>query len=1762
MESGDASLLHAGDVPGLEVLSHLGQGSQATVFRVRRGQDEYALKMLRAALTDEAALTAFRREAALLACVKHPGIPRVHEVGVVRRRSYLIMDLVNGSRLTEPLAMGPLDVSRVVSVAMDIASALDAAHQAGVVHRDVKPDNIVLDEGGRPRLIDFGLAMQGVDETGDSVVGTMTYGAPEQSGMLRRSVDARADLYSLGVVLYECLTGLPPFTSPDIGEVIRMHATMPAPDVRLARPEVPAVLADLVAKLLAKDPDDRYQSAAGLLADLKCMSGRNAVEDFPLAQWDRPTQQRDPALSGRTRQLDALQRLWRESAAGRGGAVLVEGLAGSGKSRLVREFLRVGCGNARVVLRGHSDADEAVPFAPLREAVERHFRDVRDMDPQEREQAVERLRAAAGPNQALLATLSPALGELLGVQEAEQAEHHDQFISAAASFLLGLARSSGPAVLVLDDAQWLDDATRRVLTRVAGDLASTPLLVVVATRNDPAHQGALEDLRVSLDDAVADTLVMEPLEADSVVRIVGDMSGGMSLDTEAAAMVVSRTDGNALALQEYLVALMHSGLLRPAWGRWELDVEHLDDLPLAGSAVDLVIRRLEELDTTTRAMLGVAALIGASFSLDLLAQVTRTDLRRVARVVDQATWTHILERRGEERYAFLHNTVREAFLAQFDETSLVQHHQRIADVLVQTASTDPASVYATARHCQNGDVVRHERQVFRANFAAGRLALAEHSPAQAVQYLERAEQVASDPGAEFYRALGVAHYRAGRFTDAVEVLDKALGSSDDPLERASVLHLMAVVQDSSWDSTGEIASAERGLAELDCPLPTGRSALLWSSLRLFGAGYLVGLTRIGHGKVEGHKRDRYRQISSLYGATGTGYRRDLRPDAAALVALRELFYVNRVGPCPEAVQAMARIATVLRETGHERLARRWFGRANRLAEEMGDARLATQVAWSEAVSLHACGQDDGTLLRRLLDDRGQWLDAGQYLDGLNVLCWDSLLHGDTAMTEALFRHRRDRVGVSGQAGRNAVVAAEAGLLVMQGQAVEAAEHLTALRAAADPPLWERVDVIVASLLCALEQADLGAAVDEPLAQFRALRLAPTSLLPAQRAAYVYQAYARLEQCRVTEEERRGERLAQAVEAVDALAAVTARPLLAAHHHVARATLLHLRDEHERAVAYLDQKAEGLRRVDAPLVAFEAARLRARGLKALGHLGEADRQARYALSVADEQQWPRRVRAVRAEFGYAGSTVFSQQSVSVGHQSVRIHTHEGVPCSVFRHRLAALEEVSLAASRVGNPEDLARTALDGTIRMLHAERAVLFLLEGTPPRLAQYAGRDAAGNDIGEIADFSATLVDRVSQTHEAAVITSAGDGTEVDSGSVVMHGLRSVMAAPLSLDGRLLGVVYLDSRIAKGIFTNEDVGALTAVTNYVAGALETARARQLEVDVTNANKKRELADMLRTANADLTGTLDPTEVLRRLMLSLVRVLDGGHGWVLRPEPKGWTVRAATSPEDVSTPETPQAPRADSVLSRLMEQDGPVVGGADGQRPGILVRSPEPVNSWMTIPLRRNAERIGTIVLASPETEHFRSEQAELAAALAGQGLIAFDNARLFAQVRQMATTDELTRIANRRHFFTLATQRFSAVRDGDRPLAAMMVDIDHFKRVNDTHGHQVGDEVIRGVAQRFRRTIRPTDILGRYGGEEFALVLDADLDVPAFAEGLRQAITGEAMETKAGPLDITVSIGVALLRPEDPDIGVLLGRADARLYTAKQTGRNRVHFEG
>jgi diguanylate cyclase (GGDEF)-like protein len=1682
--------------PGVTVLGELGRGTQTVVYRVSRDGRDWAMKVFLG--SDSAALPALRREASLLAWTNHPGLPQVQEIGETRRQPYLIMELIEGRSLGELLRVRPLAVDRTVRLGRQLAAALAALHDVGLVHRDVKPHNIMIEPDGTARLIDLGMAGRTTGEAAETAVGTLQYSAPEQGGTLDRPVDARSDLYALGAVLHECLTGAPPFASNDASELLRLHAGAVPPDPRELRDDVPDTLAALIAKLLAKDPDDRYQTGAGLVADLDLLDADPSTA-FPLARTDTAAASADSVpLTGRDRELGELTQRWRQARAGRGGFALVTGGPGTGKSRLARELARLVREQGGQVLSG-ACPETPVPLAPLR----------------------------------------AALGEQLG-------RTHDDPAAFTQSIVAGvreLARTDGGALLCLDDVHLADEATLAVLRLLAASPTDLPLLVLLTVADDRAGTLPPGVLRHS-----DPTVTLGPLDPGRAADLIAALARGRNIDSTVLSRLAARGGTTPFEIREYVTAVVDAGVLVPSWGQWELDTDGLDRIALTGDLHALVLRRLDGLSEQCRALLTAAAVIGPAFSATLVAEAGRVDTTQAAGLLAEAT-TRGAVRRLDDGYGFAHEQLRLALLDGADPAQVRELHQRLAGLLDTAGGDGPAYTYTLARHHLHGHPDRNPTRVIEVCRAAGALALAERAPREAVALLEPAHRLAVTvlpPAAvsEIGELLGAAYYQAGHLALAVSTLTEALGTAADRFARARILLAISIMHCESWDLEPCLVTMRQALAELDFKLPENPLVLLAGTLGRFAAGLLIERTGLGFGTANPVDTVRYRLQAQLYTYGGGAASLGLNPVLALALLLRSQYPVSRLGICVEYVQVRTDVAGLLDIIGGPRLSRGGFARAIRAGITIGDHTAAAYAAQQQRLIRYIGGRGSPREILADSADPERRISAGRFVTALGGTLWVQLLAGFTRDAQALYQDGVARVDAA-DLPDSSLILAGASVAAALGRVADAdaslrriAENLDAFR---NPS--RRVSLLLARAQVAVEQRDLGEAFDRVAADFAELGISSARLLVPLRGIYVYLAYGRLEQCRTATPEQRSRAFAAARQAVTALRGARSSALLKAHCRVAAAWLRQLDGKPAGALSALRAADSVLQSADAPLASFEAARLRAHALLALGHSAEATVAAAGALALAARYEWPHRLQWIRDEFGVDGLTGTMNHSTRI--------TDTDLTAATYRTRLDAVAAMSLASARIVDPEELTRVALDETIRLLSAERAYLFLIDERN-RLAPHLGRDAAGNDLTELVGYGSSLVERARQSREPLIVTGTDEGAALGSLSAVAHGLRSIMVSPLLHDGRLLGVLYLDSRVAKGMFTTDDVGVLAAITMHVAAALETTRAAQLTVDVRSAQHDRDIAVTLRTAMEHTSGTLVPAEVLDRLRAVIGRTLHADHA-----------VLAVCADDKIllSGPDgdAPAVADADAALGRLLAGTIAISGDGPGEAaPAAFAGTGQA--SWLAVPLRTRDKAVGAVFVSADRPGAYGQSHRELAVVLAGQGMIAYENAELFRTVEQLAITDGLTGLLNRRHFFQLADREIATARRRSTPLTAMMLDIDHFKQINDRFGHPVGDQVIIVVADRLNATVRKTDLLGRYGGEEFVVFLPdtGHEGSNILAERIRAALADRPIPTDAGPLTVTASIGLAPFVITDTEPGTLLARADEALYSAKQDGRNRV----
>lgn len=351
-----------------------------------------------------------------------------------------------------------------------------------------------------------------------------------------------------------------------------------------------------------------------------------------------------------------------------------------------------------------------------------------------------------------------------------------------------------------------------------------------------------------------------------------------------------------------------------------------------------------------------------------------------------------------------------------------------------------------------------------------------------------------------------------------------------------------------------------------------------------------------------------------------------------------------------------------------------------------------------------------------------------------------------------------------------------------------------------------------------------------------------------------------------------------------------------------------------------------------------------------------------------------------------------------------------------------------------------------------------------------------------------------------------------------------------------------------------------AVSGIVTNSRDVTDRKEMEHAL---RRRAEEAETLRKAGAAVAATLQPEETFERILEQLKRVVPYDTAAVDLLHEDHLELVAGRGFADTDAVIGLRFPLdGDNPGGTVVERCEPVVLGNAPEEYPVFRREPHThIKSWIGIPLVTKDRIIGLMTLDSTKCDFFTEEHVRLATAFADQVAIALDNAQLYARMQTLARTDSLTGVANRRAFFERSEREIERARRFGRPLTVLMIDIDHFKRVNDTYGHAIGDEVLTKLAQRCRQQLRMVDVFGRYGGEEFAALLsEADVnDACIVAERLRKTIS-TPIHTDAGAVSVTTSMGIAALDPANPDLDTVLQRADQALYRAKEAGRDRVEI--
>jgi PAS domain S-box-containing protein len=673
-----------------------------------------------------------------------------------------------GGETLDGFPSAEMEMTRFLRVAAGLANALRGLHEKRLIHKDVKPTNVLVNSAtGQVRLTGFGIASRlprehQTSEPPELIAGTLAYMAPEQTGRMNRSIDSRSDLYALGVTLYEMLTGDLPFTAFDPLEWIHCHiARTPVPPHERAH-KVPPAISAIVMKLLAKTPEDRYQTAFGVESDLRrCLADWEAnerIQDFSPGQHDAPDRLLIPeTLYGREREIQTLLTAFdRVAADGRPELMVVSGYSGIGKSAVVNELHKRLVPPRGLFASGKFDQYKRdIPYATVAQAFQSLIRPLLSRGEAELSKWRDALQEALDPNGQLVVALVPELKAVIGAQppvtELPQLEAQRRFHLVFRRFINVFARMEHPLVLFLDDLQWLDAATLDLME----DLLTQPdvkhLLLIGAYRDNEVevtHPLIRKLQEISEAGALLHGIVLAPLTRENLKQLIAD---SLSCEPESAApladLVHDRTSGNPFFVIQFLSALFEEGLLifDHRERRWSWDVNRIHAKGYTDNVVDLMIRKLKRLVPETRNALQQLACLGNKAEFTTLGVVYQDSIEQTHAQLAEAVGAGFLLS-SKDSYEFLHDRVQEAAYSLIPQELRDETHLRIGTLMASHIPSDKLeeAIFEIVNQLNRG---RHlitstadRERTAELNLIAGRRAKFSAAYASALKYLRAARE--------------------------------------------------------------------------------------------------------------------------------------------------------------------------------------------------------------------------------------------------------------------------------------------------------------------------------------------------------------------------------------------------------------------------------------------------------------------------------------------------------------------------------------------------------------------------------------------------------------------------------------------------------------------------------------------------------------------------------------------------------------------------------------------------------------------------------------------------------------------------------------------------------------------------------------------------------------------------------------------------------------------------------------------------------------
>lgn len=810
-------------LPGIAIQDKIYESSNSLVYRGIR-DDEVAIivKMLKLDYPSPQELTRYRQEYKITRSLNLEGVIKAYSQQDYQRTLVILLEDFGGESLEQwmhkrPDIFCPMPLSTFLGLAIAMSDILGRIHTANVIHKDINPGNIVLNlDTGVVKIIDFGIATQ-FNRTNPTfksphvLEGTLAYLSPEQTGRMNRLLDYRTDFYSLGVTFYELLTGHLPFPTVNMLELVHCHiAKQPVPPHEI-NTTIPKPVSDMILKLMAKNAEERYQSAWGIKADLEICADQLAeigqISSIQLGLQDASGQFQIPQkLYGRDKEVAMLLAAFDRIACPKDNRVaalsnnsehreqagnpkfqvemmLVSGYAGIGKSALVQEIYKPITQKRGYFISGKFDQFQRnIPYSAIADALQKLVQQLLSESDDQVQQWRSLLLTALGNNGQIIIDVIPEVELIIGKQspvpEVGATEAQNRFHRIFGQFVRVFCSESHPLVIFLDDLQWIDSATLKLIELMLLDEQTKSLFLIGAYRDNevnPTHPLALMLERLRKQGAVLQEIILTPLTLEPLSQLIAE-TVHRNADTVRALteLVLRKTEGNPFFVSEFLRMLHSENLLTfdppqsplskgshsragvppversgvGSKGEWQWNIAQIQAQDITDNVVELMLHKLKKLPENTQQILRLAACIGAEFNLDTLSIVSEKPPETVFQDLLTAIQVGLIQPLSEldenlliQEYKFLHDRVQQASYTLIDESQKQIVHLQIGRNLLGKTLPERLSdrLFEIVDHLNHGiELVADQperNEIARLNLIAGQKAKAAIAYSMAQNYL-------------------------------------------------------------------------------------------------------------------------------------------------------------------------------------------------------------------------------------------------------------------------------------------------------------------------------------------------------------------------------------------------------------------------------------------------------------------------------------------------------------------------------------------------------------------------------------------------------------------------------------------------------------------------------------------------------------------------------------------------------------------------------------------------------------------------------------------------------------------------------------------------------------------------------------------------------------------------------------------------------------------------------------------------------------------